>query len=66
MYYTDDPVADYERYSADQERELDRLPRCSECGEAIQTEHCYEVNDELICPGCMIKNHRKAVDDIVC
>lgn len=53
MYYTDDPVADYERYSADQERELDRLPRCSECGEPIQDEYCYLINDEAICESCM-------------
>lgn len=65
MYYTDNPVADYERYSADQERELDRLPRCSECGEAIQDEYCYLINDEAICESCMVQNYRKPVDDLI-
>lgn len=64
MYYTDDPVADYERYSADQERELDRLPRCSECGEPIQDEYCYLINDEAICESCMKENHRVFTEDV--
>ena len=65
MFYTDDPIADFNRYDAEQQKMLDRLPRCSECDEPIQDEFCYEVNDELICDGCMYKNHRKAVEDYV-
>ncbi len=63
MYFTDDPVRDAERYMADQERELQKLPRCCECDEPIQTEECYEINDELICPECLQKNHRKWTED---
>ena len=65
MSFTNDPVADFERYDAEQERELQKLPICSECDEPIQEEHCYEINDELICPDCMEKYHRKLVDDYV-
>lgn len=65
MFYTDDPVRDAERHTARQEAELDKLPRCCECDEPIQTEHCFEVNDELICPKCLDSNHRKWVDDYV-
>lgn len=64
MYYTDDPVADYERYSADQERELDRLPKCSECGEAIQDEYCYLINDEAICESCMNEHYQVRTEDV--
>jgi formylmethanofuran dehydrogenase subunit E len=53
----------WEAHDAERQRELERLPRCSECDEPIQSEHCYEINDELICPDCMEKNHRKWVDD---
>ena len=60
-----DPVADYEAYSAHQQAELDRLPRCSYCGEPIQTDYLYEINDELICPECLDQNHRKWVNDYV-
>lgn len=55
----------WEAHDMEQERKLDRLPKCSECGEAIQSEHYYEINDEPICPECMDENHRKWVDDYV-
>lgn len=62
MYFTDDPISDFHRYDAEREAELRRLPRCSECGETIQAEECYEINDELICPDCMEGNHKKSTD----
>ena len=65
MSWTDDPVRDAERYEAEQERQLQRLPVCCECGYPIQTDECYEFNDELICPDCLRDNHRKWVDDYV-
>ena len=60
---SDDPVADFMRHDAEQARELKRLPVCSECGEPIQSETCYEINDELICEDCLNRNHRKFTDD---
>lgn len=65
MFYTDDPLADFHRYDAEQQNKLNNLPRCSECNEPIQDEFCYEVNDELICDECMRKNHRKSVDNFI-
>ena len=62
-YRTDDPVADFHRWDDEQQERLKRLPRCSECDERIQDEHCYEVNGEYICPDCMEKNHKKWTDD---
>ena len=65
MYRTDDPIADSIRY----ENELDQiqalLPTCSECGEKIQDDYLYEINDELICEGCMNAYYRKDVCDFV-
>lgn len=65
MYRTDDPLADFARHDAEQSRWLERRPVCSECGEPIQSERCYEVNDELICEECMERNHRKYVEDYI-
>ncbi len=65
MPWTDDPVADYARYDRQQEKALARLPRCSECGNPIQEEECWEFNDELICEQCLNDNHRKRVEDYV-
>lgn len=52
MFYTDDPVRDAERYEAEQERRIQMLPKCTECGEPIQQEQavCYE--GEWCCKEC--------------
>ena len=63
MFYSDNPVADYDRYCNEQQKELDKLPECSECGEKIQSDECYEFNDELICPDCLKEYHRKHTED---
>lgn len=65
MFYTDDPVRDFRNHDREQARQMARLPRCSECGEPIQEEVCYEFNDELICEDCVRRYHRKYVDDYI-
>lgn len=65
MYYSDDPVKDFERHDARQQRRLGRLPRCSECNEYIQDDVCYEINGELICPACLEANYEKNTDDYI-
>lgn len=65
MFYTDDPIRDHYDHEARLEQKLARLPRCSECGEPIQEEVCYEFNDELICEDCVMRYHRKYVDDYI-
>ncbi len=52
MFYSDNPVLDAERYMAEQERELEKLPLCSECGEPITDESCWDIDGELYCPDC--------------
>lgn len=61
MYYTNDPVADYHAYAADQERELKKRPMCSECDEHIQDEYAYYINGEWICNDCMDSNYKREV-----
>lgn len=57
--YTDDPIADFLRYDAEQERKLEMLPVCVCCGEPIQTEEYYDINDDLFCPECMEDNFKR-------
>ena len=59
MAWTDSPIDDFERHDAEQERKLERLPECCECGNKIQDEHCFEINDEYICKQCLNENHKK-------
>ena len=61
-YYSDDPVRDAERYMEDQDRRLERLPVCCECGEPVQDDTAYESNGECICVRCMEDNHLKGVE----
>ena len=65
MPYSDDPAADFARHDAEQTKWLEKLPVCVECDHPIQDEHCYEINDELICEECLKNNHRKNTDDYV-
>lgn len=63
--YIPDNYDRWEAYDAERQKELDRLPRCSECDEPIMTDVLYEINDELLCPDCMEKNHRKWVENYI-
>ena len=55
----------WEQYDAEQEAQIKRLPVCSECGEPIQDEHCYEIDGEYICEECLENNHKKSVESII-
>ncbi len=63
--YTDDPIRDAEARDAEQQSALDKLPVCSYCGEPIQDDFCYVINDEIICEECLEENFRKRVDDYI-
>lgn len=53
----------WEQHEAEQQSKLARLPKCSCCDEPIQSEHCYEINGELICPECLESEHEKRTED---
>jgi formylmethanofuran dehydrogenase subunit E len=40
-------------YEEDREKRLERRPVCSICGEHIQEDKCYRINDEFVCPSCL-------------
>ena len=61
-FYTDDPIRDAARYDAEQSRRLDELPVCHCCGEHIQDEHYYLINDEVYCIGCLESYFKQYVD----
>ena len=65
MSRTDNPIADFECYDAEQEKAKDKLPRCSECGEPIQDDFFYEFDCYFYCGDCVSDKHRKLVEDYV-
>ena len=60
-----DPLRDAEARDRDQQSELDRLPRCACCGEPIQDDFCYEINDEIICEECLNEHYRHYTDNYI-
>ena len=53
----------WEANDNEKEKWLEQRPICSCCGEHIQDDNCYEINDELICPDCLKENFMKCTDD---
>ena len=58
FFKTDNPVADYDRYDTECQKQLNKLPKCADCGEPIQDDHYYWINNEPICPDCLESGYR--------
>lgn len=63
--FTDNPLNDFHTHERQLEEALNRLPKCYECGEPIQDDHCFEINGEIICEECLNDNHRKWTEDLM-
>lgn len=61
---TNNPELDAERYYSEGEEKLKRLPKCVECGEAIQDE-AFIVDDDGQCwhEDCFRRAHIVYIDD---
>ena len=53
----------FKQYEDNQQSKLDRLPTCTNCGEYIQDDYYYEIDNECICEECLNDNFRKRNDD---
>jgi len=56
MLWTNDPVADWDRYQ-------DSLPeprKCDECDNDIYDRYFYDVNGECLCPDCFHEKYSYA------
>ena len=51
---TDDPIRDFETHEAMLAAKLEKCPVCDYCGERITDDHFYEINDERVCPDCLL------------
>lgn len=63
MPYTDDPIADFEGYDAEQNRRIEQLPVCADCGHPIHDEFAYYINGEWICEICMDSYKREVIPE---
>ena len=65
MIFTDDPVSDFHRHDAEQEKKIEKLSVCDYCDEHIQDEYAYYINGEWICECCLGRHFRKDMVDYV-
>lgn len=52
-YYTDDPIADFHRWEDDVCEWLEKRPICEECGEHIQDDFAYCIDNKWYCKDCI-------------
>ena len=52
----------WKQYDAEQQAQLDKLPKCEYCGETIQDDYYYVIFGEKICQECLDADFRKEVD----
>lgn len=64
-YRTDNPIADFNRYQAEQEKQLTKCSICAECEEYIQDDYYYEINGDILCCDCMDNYYRRSTDDYI-
>ena len=63
MCWTDDPIADFNRWDEEQNRKLEQFPVCADCENHIQDEEAYYINGEWICEGCMDSYKREVLPE---
>ena len=64
-FRTGDPLEDFNSRDREQAAYLESLPVCERCGEPIQDEHLYLINDEFVCQECLDSEFRKNTDDYI-
>lgn len=62
MAYTNDPITDFNSWDREQQKQLEKLPRCADCDSPIQDDYYYLINDMPICQDCLDSNYRKDTD----
>lgn len=53
----------WERNEREMEKRLARRPVCCQCGEHIQDEFAYRINDDLFCQDCLEACFQVYVED---
>lgn len=63
MFRTDDPHADFDRWDAEKERKLKRMPECANCGEHIQQDTAVCIGGDYYCDECLNELRESIGDD---
>ena len=60
-YRTNNPEADLDRWLADQDEYLKKLPKCTECDEPIQQDDAVCLHGKWYCDHCL-KEMRESIE----
>lgn len=63
MFWTDDPLKDFNRCEAERYLWEQSRPLCFDCGDPITGEYLWEFHGYYYCEDC-VRNHRERIDDI--
>ena len=63
--YIPDNLDAFDAYDAEQQRQLEKLPVCEQCGQTIQDDYYFVINDEVICTECLVRDFRKNTEDYI-
>lgn len=64
-FRTGDPLDDFDRHDREQAKREKQLPKCDYCNQPIQDEHLFDINGDVMCEKCLIREFRKDVEDYV-
>lgn len=65
MFYTDDPIADFDAYDAEQNRRLAKLPICDHCGYPIEDDKLWDFRGYLYHDDCAADEFRRDTEDYI-
>lgn len=65
MMYCPDNYDQWKSHDTEREREFALLPKCSMCGEPIQDDYCFVIDDEAICESCMNEHFRRNTYELI-
>lgn len=65
LFYTSDPVADFERHDRERAKREKQYPKCDYCNQPIQDEHLFDINGDVMCEQCLNREFRKDTEDYV-
>lgn len=63
--YVPDNYDLWEAHDKEQERALEKLPVCGECGEPIQDDFAYKIDGEIICEDCLKAYYRVDIEELM-
>lgn len=63
MSWSGDALRDFDRHDREQERRLNRYPKCKYCDQRITGDFVFVFDGDCMCEECLNEEHRQYVDD---